>query len=76
MSIWEGTDGYRWPQDTRCTNRPVQQDYLDQLIWAQIVTLLDNETLIQSEIDRRREAARNADPCKRRKEILLSEQLD
>jgi site-specific DNA recombinase len=52
----------------------VRQDYLDQLIWAQIITLLDNETLIQSEIDRRREAARKTDPCERRKEILLSEQ--
>ena len=70
----QGADGYRWPQGTRCTNRPVRQDYLDQLIWAQLIALLENEKLIQSEIDRRREAARNTDPCERRKDILRSEQ--
>jgi site-specific DNA recombinase len=36
--------------------------------------LLDNETLIQSEIDRRREAVRKTDPCERRKDVLFSEQ--
>jgi site-specific DNA recombinase len=70
----QGTDGYRWPQGTRCTNRPVRQDYLDQLIWTQIIALLENETLIQAEIDRRQEAARKTDPCERRKDILRSEQ--
>ena len=36
--------------------------------------MLENEKLIQSEIDRRREAAGKTDPCERRKEILRSEQ--
>src|SRR5271167_1474939 len=71
----QGADGYRWPQGTRCSNRPVRQDYLDQIIWAQIIALLENEKLIQSEIDRRREAAGKTDPCERRKEILRSEQV-
>jgi len=31
----------------------VRQDYLDQIIWTQIIALLENEKLIQSEIDRR-----------------------
>src|SRR5271157_1524488 len=70
----QGADGYRWPQGTRCTNRPVRQDYLDQIIWAQIIALLEDEKLIQSEIDRRRETAGKTDPCERRKEILRSEQ--
>jgi len=39
----QGADGYRWPQGTRCTNRPVRQDYLDQIIWMQIIALLENE---------------------------------
>ena len=69
-----GADAYRWPQGRRCTNRPVRQDYLDQLIWTQIIALLENETLIQAEIDRRQEAARKTDPCERRKEVLSSEQ--
>jgi site-specific DNA recombinase len=41
---------------------------------AQIIALLENEKLIQSEIDRRRETAGKTDPCERRKEILRSEQ--
>ena len=71
----QGADGYRWPQGTRCTNRPVRQDYLDQIMWAQIIALLENEKLIQAEIDRRREVAGKTDPCERRKEILRSEQV-
>src|SRR5438445_1888989 len=70
----QGADGYRWPQGSRCTNRPVRQDYLDQLTWTAIIELLENEELIQSEIDRRREAAHKTDPCQRRKEILCGEQ--
>ena len=70
----QGADGYRWAQGTRCTNCPVRQDYLDQIIWMQIIALLENEKLIQSEIDRRRETAGKTDPCERRKEILRSEQ--
>src|SRR5271169_4488186 len=56
-------------------NRPVRQDYLDQIIWTQIIALLENERLIQSEIDRRREAAGQTDPCERRKEMLRGEQV-
>jgi site-specific DNA recombinase len=70
----QGADGYRWPQGTRCTNRPVRQDYLEPLIWAAIIELLENEELIQSEIDRRSEAAHKTDPREHRKEILRSEQ--
>ena len=71
----QGADGYRRPEGTRCTNRPVRQDYLDQLIWTAVIALLENKKLIQSEIDRRREAAHKANPCERRKEILRSEQV-
>src|SRR5271167_152633 len=42
--------------------------------FGKIIALLENEKLIQSEIDRRREAAGKTDPCERRKEILRSEQ--
>jgi site-specific DNA recombinase len=69
-----GSDGYRRLHGALCTNRPVRQDYLDQLIWAQIIALLENEKLIQSEIDRRKGAAHKTDPRQRRKEILRSEQ--
>jgi hypothetical protein len=57
-----------------CTNRPIRQDYLDQFVWNEIIRLLDDPELIQTEIDRRREAARSADPLRKREEELRREQ--
>src|SRR5947199_7986378 len=57
-----GSDAYRHFKGALCTNRPVRSDYLDQFVWDQIIGLLDNGTLMQAEIDRRKEVARNSDP--------------
>ena len=43
-------------------------------MWDQIIGLLDNGALIQAEIDRRKEAARNSDPRRQRSETLRREQ--
>ncbi len=69
-----GSDAYRHFKGALCTNRPVRSDYLDQFVWNQIIGLLDNGTLIQAEIDRRKEVARNADPRRQRSETLRREQ--
>jgi site-specific DNA recombinase len=69
-----GSDAYRHFKGALCTNRPVRSDYLDQFVWDQIIGLLDNGTLIQAEIDRRKEAARNTDPRRQRSETLRREQ--
>src|SRR5881628_752577 len=69
-----GSDGYRRLNGPVCTNRPIRQDYLDQFVWSEIIRLLDDPALIQTEIDRRRETARNADPLRRREEELRREQ--
>jgi len=69
-----GSDGYRRLNGPLCTNRPIRQDYLDQFVWSEIIRLLDDPGLIQTEIDRRREAARNADPRRKRQEELRREQ--
>jgi len=45
------------------------------VVWNAIVRLLDHPGLIQAEIDRRREAARNADPLRKREEELHREQV-
>src|SRR5207237_9512892 len=69
-----GSDGYRrlnWPV---CTNRPIRQDYLDTFVWSEIIRLLEDPGLIQTEIDRRREAAQKADPLRKREEELRREQ--
>src|SRR5215831_19058061 len=69
-----GSDGYRRLKGPVCTNRPVRQDYLDQFVWNQIIRLLEDPALVQAEIDRRQEVARNADPLRRREEELHREQ--
>src|SRR3954454_21819065 len=69
-----GSDGYRRLSGPLCTNRPIRQDYLDEFVWNEIIRLLDDPGLIQAEIDRRREAARNADPLRKREEELRREQ--
>jgi site-specific DNA recombinase len=70
-----GSDGYRRLSGPVCSNRPVRQDYLDQFVWTEIIRLLENPALIQTEIDRRREVARSADPLRRREEDLRREQV-
>src|SRR6266567_3752877 len=39
-----------------CTNRPIRQDYLDQFVQSEIIRLLEDPGLIQTEINRCREA--------------------
>jgi site-specific DNA recombinase len=69
-----GADGYRQLKGPVCTNRPVRQDALDEVVWNEVMRLLEDPTLIQSEIERRRELARNADPLRRRDTELRREQ--
>ena len=70
-----GSDAYRHFKGALCTNRPVRSDYLDQFVWDQIIGLLDNRMLIQAEVDRRKEAARNTDPRRQHSETLRREQV-
>ena len=70
-----GSDSYRHLPGPLCTNRPIRQDYLDQLVWDEVIRLLDEPGLVQSEIDRRREVARAADPHRKRQEELRREQV-
>src|SRR6266704_3102633 len=65
-----GSDAYRHLKGAVCKNRPIRQDYLDELVWTEIIRLLDDPALIQGEITRRMEVARNADPLKQREQAL------
>jgi site-specific DNA recombinase len=48
-----------------CDNgRFVRQDLLDQIVWAEVIKLLEDPALIQQELDRRLAAARSSDPTK------------
>jgi site-specific DNA recombinase len=65
-----GSDTYRHLSGPVCDNRPVRQDLLDDVVWTEIVRLLEDPRLIQNELERRLMAAREADPTKRRDEAL------
>jgi site-specific DNA recombinase len=65
-----GSDGYRHLRGPVCRNRPIRQDYLDEFVWREVIRLLDDPVLIQDEIDRRMEAARTADPLRKREQSL------
>jgi hypothetical protein len=65
-----GSDAWRHLNGPVCSNRPVRQDLLDQVVWTEIVKLLEAPRLIDDELNRRLEAAQNAAPTKRRQEAL------
>ena len=70
-----GSDAWRHLGGPVCDNRPVRQDLLDQLVWTEIIRLLEDPSLIQAELDRRLAAARNADPTERREKALKREAI-
>jgi site-specific DNA recombinase len=65
-----GSDGWRHLGGPRCESRPVRQDLLDEIVWTEVIRLLENPTLIQQELDRRLAVARAADPTKQREQLL------
>jgi site-specific DNA recombinase len=68
-----GSDDWRYLNGRRCTNRPIRQDYLDELVWKQVMRLFEDPDLIGNEISKRVQEARNSSPAKVRKETLAKE---
>jgi site-specific DNA recombinase len=68
-----GSDAWRYAGQARCDERPIRQDLLEHIVWTELVRLLEDPSLIQAELSRRLEAARNANPAKRRQEALTRE---
>jgi len=69
-----GSDAWRKLGGPVCDNgRFVRQDLLDQIVWAEVIRLLEDPTLIQHELDRRLAAARASDPTKQREQSLQRE---
>src|ERR1700751_3486809 len=50
-----------------------RQDLLDELVWREVINLLEDPSLIQGELDRRLSVARDANPTKRREEVSRRE---
>jgi site-specific DNA recombinase len=70
-----GSDNYRFRSGPVCQSRPIRQDYLDELVWQQIVGLLSDPELVRSEIRRRIETIQKSNPEKQRREVILKEIL-
>jgi len=69
-----GSDSWRKLGGPICDNRRlVRQDLLDQIVWAEVIRLLEDPTLIQQELDRRLAAARSCDPTQKREQSLQRE---
>jgi site-specific DNA recombinase len=68
-----GSDSWRKLGGPVCDNRMVRQDLLDQIVWTEVMRLLENPTLIQQELDRRLAAARSSDLTKKREQNLQRE---
>jgi site-specific DNA recombinase len=68
-----GSDAWRYAGKARCHQRPIRLDLLEHIVWTELMRLLEDPRLIQAELNRRLEAARNASPIKRRKETLTHE---
>ncbi|MGY3614063.1 recombinase family protein [Bradyrhizobium sp. USDA 10063] len=69
-----GSDGWRKLGGPVCDNgRFVRQDLLDQIVWTEVIRLLEDPSVIQHELDRRLAAARASDPTKQREQSLQRE---
>ena len=69
-----GSDSWRKLGGPVCDNgRFIRQELLDQIVWAEVIRLLEDPTLIQRELDRRLEAARASDPTRKREQSLQRE---
>jgi site-specific DNA recombinase len=66
-----GSDAYRFEGVRKCNCKPVRQDYLDNIVWQQIVELLEDPMLIQREVEKRVEETRNASPVLKQKDAIL-----
>ena len=69
-----GSDSWRKLGGPVCDNgRLVRQDLLDQIVWTEVIRLLEDPSLIQQELDRRLAAARSSDPAKKCEQSLQRE---
>jgi site-specific DNA recombinase len=69
-----GSDSWRKLGGPVCDNgRFVRQELLDQIVWTEVIRLLEEPALIRQELDRRLAAARSSDPTRKREQSLQRE---
>ncbi|HEV2248405.1 MAG TPA: recombinase family protein, partial [Terriglobia bacterium] len=62
-----GSDGYRHLMDPPCQCRPIRVEDLDELVWGQVMDLLEKPELIHAELERRRQESLRSDPLEQRR---------
>jgi site-specific DNA recombinase len=68
-----GSDGYRHLMERPCSCKPIRVEDLDELVWRQIIELLEKPELIRAELERRRRESLNTDLMEQRRgELQLS----
>jgi hypothetical protein len=68
-----GTDAWRYDGHAKCEQRPIRLDLLEHIVWSEIVRLLEDPALIQTELNRRLETARNSSPTKRQQDSVTQD---
>src|SRR3990172_501172 len=68
-----GSDDYRYEQGRVCSNPPVRQDYLDEVVWNHVTALLTDPQRIRAELERRLEELRATSPITAQKAQLERE---
>ena len=68
-----GADHGKRLRGPACSCRMLRLDYLDDLVWRQIIELLRSPELIRAEMERRRIESLNSSPVQQRKEQLERE---
>jgi site-specific DNA recombinase len=65
-----GSDAWRYRGKALCSQKPIRQDLLDETVWSAVLRLLEDPSLIQNELNRRLETARDSAPTKRHQQTL------
>jgi site-specific DNA recombinase len=68
-----GADAYRRLPGPVCSCRMLRVDYLDELVWQQLLELLRRPEVIRAELQRRRQESLKSNPMKQRTEQLERE---
>jgi site-specific DNA recombinase len=68
-----GSDHWRYPSGSRCDSKPIRQDLLDELVWKKVMVLLEDPKLVEAEIHRRLDSAKNSSGVKQKRTSLEKE---
>jgi site-specific DNA recombinase len=69
----QGTDAWRYDGHAKCEQRSIRLDLLGHIVWSEIVRLLEDPALIQTELNRRLDTARNSSPTKRQQDNVTQD---